>query len=154
MSRSPLSLRQAAAMACSMTFKTVSLGKPFSSAMMSTMVDSITNAKNSGMSEEQYQEEAKAIGDMLQMVTSSGEEGKSVFATDGSDGKSAQDVVQGVLDSQIMSDTVKNSNATFEDALSQEDKAALEEAINSFNPDEVDADTLASLAAMFGITIP
>ena len=39
MSRSPLSLRQAAAMACSMTFKTVSRGRPFSSAIISTMVD-------------------------------------------------------------------------------------------------------------------
>ena len=39
MSRSPLSLRQAAAMACSMIARTVSFGRPFSSAMTSTSAD-------------------------------------------------------------------------------------------------------------------
>lgn len=77
------------------------------SEMVSKMFGNLSDAKEQGMSDEEYQKEAKATTDMLNLAMSAGksESGKT-FGEGSSTGKSAAELLDNVLDSKVISQTM------------------------------------------------
>lgn len=77
------------------------------SEMVSNMFGNLSEAKEQGMSDEQYQKEAKATTDMLNLAMSAGknQSGKT-FGEGSATGKSAAEFLDNVLDSEVISQTM------------------------------------------------
>lgn len=75
--------------------------------MVSNLFGNLSAAKESGMSEEEYQKEAQATTDLLNLAINrkEGEEGK-LFGEDSATGKTASDYVDTVFDSVVVSQTI------------------------------------------------
>ena len=77
------------------------------SEMVSNMFGNLSEAKENGMSEEEYQKEAKATTDMLNLAMSAGKsENGTTFGEGSSTGKSAEELLDTVLDSKVISQTM------------------------------------------------
>ncbi len=77
------------------------------SGFVSGMLDNMSTAKENGMSEEQYQQEADAISDMMNIaINAQGSEAETFFGEESVTGITATDYVDRVLDSTIMTNTI------------------------------------------------
>lgn len=77
------------------------------SEMVSNMFGNLSEAKENGMSEEEYQKEAKATTDMLNLAMSAGKsESGTTFGEGSATGKSAEELLDNVLDSKVISQTM------------------------------------------------
>ncbi len=78
------------------------------SSMVSNTFANLADAKKNGMSDEEYQREAAAVNDMMTilMETDNANGDKPTFGDDSTTGKSAQELVDNVMNSKVMSKTV------------------------------------------------
>lgn len=143
---------------------------------LSYMFGEMSAAKENGLSEEEYQKEAEAVNDMLNMAMNIGSsEGDTLFGEDSVTGISASEYVDRVLDSTVISNTVINaaygdSNTITNDPLgmakelTDSEKAELVSALDSnwkaqlasSNSAADNADRqklLSSIAAMIGVEV-
>lgn len=78
-----------------------------SATMMSSMFGNLADAKASGMSDEEYQKEAKAVADMTNMaMKASTSDSDKVFGEGGIVNGTAEEYVGNVFDSKVMSKTL------------------------------------------------
>ena len=78
-----------------------------SAELFSSMFGNLSNAKEAGMSDEEYQKEAKAATDMTNMAMNMSKSGnKQLFGAEGATGVSANEYVGNILDSKVVSKTI------------------------------------------------
>ncbi len=78
--------------------------------MMSDMFGNLADAKANGMSDEQYEKEAKATSDMINLAMSAGSgDSNATFGENSATGIEASEYVNNVFESQVISATVVNT---------------------------------------------
>lgn len=135
--------------------------------MISDTFGNLSDAKEEGMSDEQYQKESAAVSDMMNVLMSTGKAGK-MFGEDGRTGGSAEKFVNNIMDSDVMSGTMvetvyKGTEEPTNDPLSskrqmaQEEKDELISALsNRWNASDKSAQTkkeILSIAAIMNVTV-
>ncbi len=87
--------------------------------MVSDVFKNLSDAKENNMPEEEYNKEAKAITDLLNLSMNASNSKKSTTFGEGSaTGKSADEVVNSIFDSKVASKTVRET--VYEDSVSSE----------------------------------
>ena len=75
--------------------------------MISDMFGNLSNAKEQGMSDEEYKKEAKATSDLLNLAISAGKsQSGSTFGAESATGRSAAELLDNILDSKVISQTM------------------------------------------------
>ncbi|MBO5939009.1 MAG: hypothetical protein J6Q82_05875 [Clostridia bacterium] len=78
--------------------------------MVSDVFGNLSDAKENGMSEDEYNKEAKAVTDLLNLSMNANNSKKSTTFGEGSaTGKSADEVVNSIFDSKVVSKTVRET---------------------------------------------
>ena len=116
---------------------------PAVSDMMSDMFGNMSDAKENGMSEEEYQKESQAVSDMMSVaMNATSSDAKTMFGEDSATNITATEFVNRAADSVIISETLVNSvYGTEEEAtvdplaserqVSDEEKAEIVDALNN-----------------------
>ena len=136
--------------------------------MISDTFGNLSTAKEEGMTDEEYAKESAAVSDMMNVLMSTGKGGK-MFGEDGRTGTSADQFVNNIMDSSVMSstmvDTVYKDGATEPtlDPLSsnrqmaQEEKDALVNSLNNrwneSDKSEESRKEILSVAAIMNVTV-
>ena len=76
------------------------------SGMLSDTFKNLSNAKEEGMSDEEYEKESVAVANMMEILMASGKTGTSTFGEGSVTGISAEEYVNNIMDSKVMSETV------------------------------------------------
>ena len=116
---------------------------PAVSDMMSDMFGNMSDAKENGMSEEEYQKESQAVSDMMSVaMNATSSDAKNMFGEDSATNITATEFVNRAADSVIISETLVNSvYGTEEEAtvdplaserqVSDDEKVEIVEALNN-----------------------
>jgi len=113
--------------------------------LLSNMFGTLANAKEEGMSDAEYKQEAKATTDLLNIAMNVGKTERSTTFGEGSaTGKTAEELLDNVLDSKVVSQTIVETVYTGENAdepvvnplnsgktLGDDDKQQLLDAMNA-----------------------
>ena len=139
--------------------------------VLGDMFGQMSDAKENGMTEEKYQDEANAVNDMLNIAMNIGEskEGESIFGEESVTGITATEYVDRVLKSEVISNTVVNAAYDSQNdvivnnplgmarELTSEEKNELVSAIDTnWKSSEQTADDknlLGSIAAILGVEL-
>ena len=79
--------------------------------VLTDMFGQMSDAKEKGMSDKQYQDEANAVNDMLNIAMNIGESktGETIFGEESVTGITATEYVERVMNSEVISNTVVNA---------------------------------------------
>ena len=136
--------------------------------MLSDTFENLSNAKEEGMSDEEYEKESVAVANMMDVLMASGKTGATTFGENSVTGISADEYVNNIMDSKVMSGTVLDNvyldgeNATHdplnsERDLSEQEKTdflnALSNRWESSEKDDVTAKKLIALASVLNFQI-
>ena len=138
------------------------------SSMLSDTFGNLANAKEEGMSDEEYEKESAAVANMMDVLMSSGKTGSTLFGEEGVTGITADEYVNNIMDSKVMSQTVMDNVYTdgetatndplkSERALNEEEKTeflgALSNRWESSDKSEETQKKLISVAAVLNFQI-
>lgn len=138
------------------------------SSMLSDTFGNLADAKEQGMSDEEYEKESAAVSNMMDVLMASGKSGSTVFGEGSVTGVTAEEYVNNMMDSKVMSGTVMDNvyvdgeNATrdplnSERNMSEQEKAEFLDAISNrwegSDKDEVTEKKLVSIAAVLNFQI-
>lgn len=136
--------------------------------MLSDTFGNLADAKEQGMSDEEYEKESAAVSNMMDILMNSNDSGSTMFGSDSVTGITADEFVNNIMDSSVMSQTVVDNvytdgeNATndplnSERNLGDQEKAELLDAIsNNWESSDKSEDTkkkLISTAAVLNFQI-
>lgn len=136
--------------------------------MMSDMFGNLSSAKEAGMSDEEYEKEAVAVANMMDIVMSTDRTASNTFGEGSATGVTADEYVNNIMDSKVMSGTVMDTvyadgeNATnnplnAERQLSDAEKADVLTSINNrWESSDKSAETekkLVSIASILNFSI-
>ncbi len=109
------------------------------SGVLSDMFGQMSDAKENGMSEEQYQAEAEAVNDMLNIAMNVGkaEEGETIFGKEGVTGITAKEYVNRVVGSTVISNTVVNAAYNANDDKVENDPLGMARELNESEKSEL-----------------
>lgn len=135
--------------------------------MFSDTFGNLSEAKEAGMTDEEYEKEAAAVADMTNVLMSTGTGGK-MFGDGGRTGGSAEQFVDNILNSKVMSQTLidtvyeggdepKNDPLVSDRKMSQEERDALTASIDTkwqaSDKSEQSKKELISIAAIMNVKI-
>ena len=141
------------------------------SEILGDIMGQMADAKEKGMSDEQYEREADAISDMFNIamsVSESNNKSGTVFGEDSTTGVTAEEYVDRVMNSEVISNTLKNTthdkktgeliiNPLKMGALAESDKAELVAAIDaswkSSDKSNDNKEILTSIGAILGVEL-
>jgi hypothetical protein len=137
--------------------------------MLSSTFENLSNAKEEGMTDEEYEKESKAVSNMMDILMSSTEnEGDTVFGENSVTGITAEEYIDNIMDSKVMSETLVDKvygdgdeptidPLNSERGLAEEEKADLVDALNnkwlaSDKSDETKKE-ITALASVLNVTV-
>lgn len=139
------------------------------SSMVSDTFKNLSEAKENGMSDEEYKKESAAVSNMMDILMSSDKKSTSAtFGKNGVTGVTAEEYVNNIMDSKVMSDTVLdkvyvdgstptndplNSKRRLASSEKEELTAALTGRWNASDKSEETQKKLISLAAMLNVEV-
>ena len=136
--------------------------------MLADTFENLSNAKEEGMSDEEYEKESVAVANMMDVLMASGKTGATTFGENSVTGISADEYVNNIMDSKVMSGTVLDNvyldgeNATHdplnsERDLSEQEKSdflsALSNRWESSDKDDVTAKKLIAISSILNFQI-
>ena len=137
--------------------------------MLSSTFENLSNAKEEGMTDEEYEKESKAVSNMMDILMSSTEkEGDTVFGENSVTGITAEEYINNIMESKVMSETLVDKvygdgdeptidPLNSERGLAEEEKADLVDALNnkwlaSDKSDETKKE-ITALASVLNVTV-
>lgn len=138
------------------------------SSMVSNTFKNLSDAKEKGMSDEEYQKESVAVSNMMDVLMSTDKKSKATFGEGSVTGVTAKEYVNNIMDSKVMSATVVDKvyaggTEPTEDPLnsrrllSEEEKAELTGALNeNWSASDKSIETqkkLVSISAMLNVKV-